>query len=332
MAMDVHSATTLKRMQARVKAVRDGVERTIFWRVWERLLENEFIDRSVALAAKAFVSLFPALLVIAAFMPSSVRTSILETITRRLGIEGDGLRTVKSAFASASDIRKATGILGLVLTFFYINSFVTALQRVYTKSWRRPPGGRVSGYAIGAAWLIGVIAYFSLLGGVRALFGRGPQTLAFGVVALAASIAFWSITPWLLLQRQVRLRPIITTGVVTGTGIALYAATATAWMPNTVNQNQHQFGFFGVALALVTWLTGAATVIVIGASTGAVIAADPGPLGRLARGPNQDVLASNAAPFLPAPIHPQKLSQAFGFRDERDDPDAPASDASPSGN
>jgi len=29
----------------------------------ERVLENEFIDRSVALAAKAFVSLFPALIV-----------------------------------------------------------------------------------------------------------------------------------------------------------------------------------------------------------------------------------------------------------------------------
>jgi len=38
-------------------------ERTIFWQVWERLLENEFVDRSVALASKAFVSLFPLLLV-----------------------------------------------------------------------------------------------------------------------------------------------------------------------------------------------------------------------------------------------------------------------------
>ncbi len=319
---------TLKRVYARVqaivKAVQDWVERTIFWRVWERLLENEFIDRSVALAAKAFVSLFPALLVIAAFMPSSVRTSILETITRRLGISGEGLRTVRNAFSTASDVRKATGILGLVLTFFYINSFVTALQRVYTKSWRRPPGGRVSGYAIGAAWLIGVVAYFSLLGGARALFGNGPQTVAFGLLALAAAIAFWSITPWFLLQRQVRLRPLVTTGLVTGVGIAVYAATATAWMPNTVSQNQHQFGFFGVALALVTWLSGAATIVVVGASAGAVIASDPGPLGRLARGSSEEVLAPGAAPFLPPPVQPQRFANAFGFRNDDDENAEPA--------
>jgi hypothetical protein len=35
---------------------RAWAERTISWRVWERMLENEFIDRGIALAAKAFVS------------------------------------------------------------------------------------------------------------------------------------------------------------------------------------------------------------------------------------------------------------------------------------
>src|SRR3974377_939151 len=49
--------------------VRGRAERTIFWRVWERMLENEFIDRGIALAAKAFVSFFPAVIVVAAFAP-----------------------------------------------------------------------------------------------------------------------------------------------------------------------------------------------------------------------------------------------------------------------
>ena len=30
-----------------VAEVRGWAERTIFWRVWERMLENEFIDRGV---------------------------------------------------------------------------------------------------------------------------------------------------------------------------------------------------------------------------------------------------------------------------------------------
>jgi hypothetical protein len=48
---------------------RGWAQRTIFWRVWERMLENEFIDRGVALAPKAFVSFFPAVIVVAAFAP-----------------------------------------------------------------------------------------------------------------------------------------------------------------------------------------------------------------------------------------------------------------------
>jgi len=39
--------------------LRTRLERSIVWRVWERMLETEFIDRSVALAGKAFVSFFP---------------------------------------------------------------------------------------------------------------------------------------------------------------------------------------------------------------------------------------------------------------------------------
>jgi hypothetical protein len=44
-----------------------------------------------------------------------------------------------------------------------------------------------------------------------------------------------------------------------------YALSATLWMPNNVTSNNHQYGIFGVALALVAWLSGAAICIIIGA-------------------------------------------------------------------
>ena len=67
------------------------LERTLVWNVWERMLEIEFIDRSVALAGKAFVSFFPLVIVVAAFLPESMRSSIIETVTFRLGLNGDAL-------------------------------------------------------------------------------------------------------------------------------------------------------------------------------------------------------------------------------------------------
>jgi membrane protein len=188
------------RLVARVRA---WAERTIFWRVWERMLENEFIDRGIALAAKAFVSLFPAVIVVAAFAPPAVRAAIAGTIAHRSGLSGSGLATFRAAFATASNIRRATGVLGLVFTVYYINSFTSALQRAYIRAWRRPPSSLVYGYALGATWLVGILAYFTLIGAMRAAFGRGPGLVLFAVLALAAAIGLWWVTPWVMVPGAV---------------------------------------------------------------------------------------------------------------------------------
>jgi membrane protein len=129
----------ISEMRKRIAALRTRLERLLLWRVWERMLEIEFVDRSVALAGEAFVSFFPLVIVVAAFVPERIRSSILTSVTARLGLRGDALVLAREAFASSDDIRKATGLLGLVLTIFFAISFTTALQRVYLHAWRRPP-------------------------------------------------------------------------------------------------------------------------------------------------------------------------------------------------
>jgi len=293
---------------------RGWAERTIFWQIWERLLENEFIDRSVALASKAFVSFFPTIIVLASFAPHSVRESIFSAITRRTGVQGASLDTFKGAFANSNDVRKATGVLGLLFTVFYVNSFTTALSRVYLKAWRRPKTGRVGAYVTGVSWVIGIVAYLALIGGLRAVLGAGPQTPFFAALAIVGAVGLWWVTPWLMLQRQVRLRVLATTAVITGVASTIYGASASVWMPRMLVKNQHQFGFFGVALSLVTWLSGVAIIIVVGACAGPVIANDPGPLGRIVRGAgHDDVLVPGAAPSLPAPARPARLADAIGL-------------------
>jgi membrane protein len=311
-----------KGIEARAMAIRhrfdplqEWVEQSILWRAWERVLENEFIDRSVALAAKAFVSLFPALIVVAAFAPVHVRNSILQTLTHRAGLSGSGLATVKGAFKSSNDVRKATGVVGLLFTFFYVNSFTSALGRVYTRAWRRPPGGRAGAYPMGAAWLIGVVAYFALIGGMRSILRGGPETAVFAIGALCASIGLWWLTPWLMLQRQVRWRPLVTGAILTGVGMSIYAASASLWMPRTVTENQNQFGFFGVALSLVTWLSGAGMIIVVSACVAPVLAEDDGWIGRLVRGSDDaSLLVDGAKASLPAPLRAPTLVDAIRAR------------------
>jgi membrane protein len=298
-------------VRERMAVLRTRLERLLLWRVWERMLEIEFVDRSIALAGKAFVSFFPLVIVVAAFVPDRIRSSIITTVTTRLGIEGDALATAREAFASADDVQKATGVLGLVLTIFFATSFTTALQRVYLRAWRRPPSGRAGAYWRGAAWLLVMLAYVALLGALRAALGDGLGLGFFTILSLAVTSGLWWFTAWFLLLGEVRVRVLVPTGVITSIALTGFAVSATIWMPEVVTSNEDQFGFFGVALALVTWFSGAAICILIGACAGPVFAEDTGRVGTLIRGGESSTLTAGARPSLLPPARELSLRDAF---------------------
>ncbi|MGN6176799.1 MAG: YhjD/YihY/BrkB family envelope integrity protein [Streptosporangiaceae bacterium] len=311
------SRRAFEKVRGRVQVIRGWAERTLLWKIWDRMLETEFIDRSIALAGKAFISFFPLIIVVAAFLPSHLRTSILTTVTHRLGITGASLATVRQAFASAQDIRRATGLLGLILAIFYASSFTTALRRAYLRAWRRPPGGKAAGnYVRGVAWVAAFLVYMGLLGGARNVLGGGAGIAPFVIVALALSTAIWWFTAWLMLKGQVRFRVLLPSGLITGIALSAYGLSATLWMPNNVTSNNHQYGIFGVALALVAWFSGAAICIVVGACAGPVLAEDPGPVGRLVRGGAASPLVEGALPPLPPPVRSLRLADAFASSDD----------------
>ena len=300
----------------RISGLRTRLQRLLLWRVWERMLEIEFVDRSVALAGKAFVSFFPLVIVVAAFAPERIRASIISAVTARLGVRGDALTLAREAFASSSDVRQATGVLGLVLTIFFASSFTTALQRVYLRVWRRPPGRGVTVYWRGLVCLLLVLLGTALLGG---LSGTLHGWLGVGLVAvacLAGTSALWWFTAWFLLLGEVRARVLLPTGVITSIVTAVFAVSATVWMPEVVTSNQAQFGFFGVALALVTWFSGAAICILVSACAGAVFAIDPGKIGMFIRGGESATLTPGARPSLPLPTRELSLRDAFQGSDD----------------
>lgn len=292
-------------------AAQTRAQRLLVWRVWDRMLEVEFVDRSVALAGKAFVSFFPLIIVVAAFMPSGIRSSILTTITARLGIRGEALATAKQAFSSSDDVRRATGYLGLIMTIFFASSFTTALQRVYLRAWRRPPGAKLGAYTRGPLWLVSFLAFMAALGGVRGLLGNGPGLVLFALISITATSAWWWFTSWYLLLGEVRWRVLLPTGVITAVLMGGFALSAIVWMPGVVTRNQNQFGFFGVALALVTWFSGAATCVLIGACAGSAFAEDAGSVGELIRGREQALLVDGVPPALEAPDRQLRLRDAF---------------------
>ncbi len=296
----------------------ERIDESIPGQWYSRVLELEFIDRSVALAAKLFVAFFPFVLGVSAFLPASVRQSILASLVNRFGLAGEGLAVVSGAFATAGQTRAATGVLGVVLLFFYATSFTTALQRVYLRAWRRPPGGGLRNQGRGLTWLAGTLAFFAVNGFVARLLTGGPGTLLRLVLGLITAAATWWWTAHTMLRGEVCWRPLLPGALVAAGAMSGYVLTSHLWMPGAVAGNQAQFGFFGVALSLVSWFVGASFVIVVSAALGPVLVEGHGPLSRWLRGPAHDPLVPGARPALPGPTRRLRLIDALGVRSDDD--------------
>jgi hypothetical protein len=130
-------------------------------------------------------------------------------------------------------------------------------------------------------------------------------------LSLALTSGLWWFTAWFLLLGDVRPRVLLPTGVITGIALTGFAASATIWMPDVLTSQEAQFGIFGVALALVTWFSGAATCILIGACAGPVFAEDTGRVGMLIRGSENSTLTTGASRPLPPPTRELTLRDAF---------------------
>ncbi len=287
---------------------------------YNRLLEIEFIDRSIALAAKAFIAFFPLLLAFVAVIPNSLRQTIINTIANRFGVTA-GNSAVSGAFATAGETKAATGILGLVFLFFYATSFTTALQRLYLRAWRRPPGGGIKNHGRGILWIAGVVILVSVSGYIGKLLAFGPTgflKFAFGVLV---QILLWWWTAHTMLRGDVRWRPLLPGAVFTGAGMMIYGWAGAFWMPATVQSNEAQFGYFGVSLALVSWFVGVCFVLVISAAINAVLAEDEGWLGDWLRGPSGSPLSPHALAPLPPTTRRLRFADALGIN-PRDDVDS----------
>lgn len=289
----------------------ERLEPTALGRFWSRLLEVEFVDRAVALAAKLLVCIFPLMALVVAVSPDSVRVQIVDTFVARFGLSGGALDLLRQAFASPQETRTATGILGAITTLAFAVSSTTALQRTYLRAWRRPTGGGLSNKGRGAAWVGGILLMLGTLSLVNVIL-RGPvAAVTSWLLGVALAVGLWWWTAHLMLRGEVRWRPLLPTGLLTGVGAWLYTLAAAVWFPSTVAKNFAQFGAFGLSLAFVTWLTGFAFVIVCAAVAGPALAEGDDRLARWLRGPDDDCLGPGAAPPLPGPTRPLRLSDAF---------------------
>ena len=276
----------------------ERIRPTLLWRVWERMLENEFMERSVALATKGFVSLFPLLVIFASISPPRIREAMFRSLTARFGIQGETLDLVRGAFLSTNKVWDATGLLGLILVLYFATSFTSTLHRMYLKAWRLPKAkGKGNNRQLrGLAWLAAVVVVGAVFGWLRGWMTGPVGTVSFFALSLAGSVLVWWATAWLMLGGRVRWRVLLAPAALTAIGAVAYTACAPIWMPRVIAAHVEQFGFFGISLALVTWFVGFGFIIVVATCVGPVLAEDDGVLGRLTLGDDPSPFTATANP------------------------------------
>jgi membrane protein len=243
------------------------VKRTIdvFGRSVQRFFELEGFDRAMALAGQAFAALLPLLMVIGAVSPASGEDAA-SAIVDRLELTGQSAAVVQEAVAQPAEIQDGISALSFVILVISALAFTRALQRLYMRAWRLEKFG-VRGNAWGLEWLAVLAVYLSLQPAIVGLFDGVVAT----TVSLACSAAMWLFTPWLLIGRRLPWQRLLPQALLTALGLTALGIASVIYMPRAVASAAAQFGFIGVAFALLSWLFAAALVLVVTASLGSTL-------------------------------------------------------------
>jgi membrane protein len=235
----------------------------------ERLIEIEFVDRSIALASLTFTSLIPLGVVIGALSPID-SDGFAAALNRRFELTGSTAQLVTSVFAPPGDVRSTVSVIGLLLLIGSALSFVRGLQRVYERSWRLRSRG-VRATPSGLLWLAAVVAAVLVLVPLRQAVDDAAGPVVGLVVVLATGALVWLLTPFVLLARRVPGRALVPTALITAVGMSALGTASIVYMPRAIADSADRYGMIGIAIALVSWLVGVGFVLVISAAVGAVL-------------------------------------------------------------
>jgi membrane protein len=284
--------------------LRSVVQRSFLLRWGRRLFALAGIDLAYRFAAQAFVSLVPVMVVAAAISPvGKGEHSFRDTLVGVLGLRGAPAEVLHSLFATGGEVRSEVTVVGVVFLVISALSFTRDLQRIYEVGWELPHRG-LRGTGWGFLWLLSFWVYLGLLALAKVLLPGNPAgTLLQVVFALAANVGFWLWTSRALLEDRIEWRRLVPGAVVTGVGLVVVAVAFSLFMPTYIASKAKELGAIGAVFAIIIWFLAVGYVVIAGATVGAVLSEEPGPIARYMAGANKQPsrLEESSPPTLTVP-------------------------------
>jgi membrane protein len=242
----------------------------------------EPFDRAMTLAAQAFVSIVPVMIVTAAFRPN--KQGFGSFLADSMGLSQATRDTLAGSVPTSASVGSSVGILGFLVALISATAYSRALERMYAKVWQVKRPGLRSAWR----WLATVLAVILAVGLLeltrQATEGIPLPALWDFVVRVLVWAVVWTFIPWALLRAEIPIRVLAFTGTVTAVLLGILSIVGTIYLPIVLVSGAKQFGVLGLVFAYIGWLFALSFALVLACVIGRACAEDEGTLGRLVRG------------------------------------------------
>lgn len=268
-----------QRVTTRLKSLPGG---TLTWSILTELARRNITDRSMTLAAQAFTSVLPVVILL---------TTLPGAEVVRSGLSGLGIDPSKLDLSEPISPGSFTafGIVGALMVIIGATSLSRALGRMYVSVWT------VSRLSLRGWWRwVLVILLIPLAGTIQGLIASMRSFSFFGMhiaddgvagivgealVTLLIWTTLWIAVPRLLVSAQVPLRALVLAGISTGVGLTLLLIATRVVMPTINATVTGNYGVLGLVFLTISWLFVFAVILVTSTIVTRTVLIDDGRLG-----------------------------------------------------
>ncbi|MDY0910780.1 YhjD/YihY/BrkB family envelope integrity protein [Microbacterium sp. CFBP9034] len=239
-------------------------------RVGRDLGNLALVDRSMTLAAHAFTSILPILIVVGA-LRARMEPGTGPVFAEHLGLNPATADILEQSLPGEAQQLRATGIVGIVLLVIAATSFARALERCLRTIWHTPTVSMKFAWRWLAALAAVVIGLALIVSARIILVGDSVMPVIEFVVEIAVWTSLWLVATWIVVNRRISIRELLPGSVLAGIGFAVAGLVGRVILPPLLADSANRFGVLGMAFTYIGWLLVLAGILLVSATAGRVL-------------------------------------------------------------
>ncbi|MEV8508917.1 YhjD/YihY/BrkB family envelope integrity protein [Actinoplanes sp. NPDC051475] len=242
--------------------------RSLLARTATEFARVQIFDRSMTLAAQAFTSIFPVLILLGAVLGPS-RTSRVSDLAH---VPESSRRVIDDALSHQGI--SAFGMLGSLVVLLSSTGLARALARAYGAVWSvssTPTGPRAAWRWFATVLTLALFAVGTRMLG-RLTAGLPLPAVSSAVLLFLADCTLAVLLPLLLLGNALPARPALPGGLAFGLMMLAVRPVGARYLPWALRSSEDRYGTIGVAFTYIGWLYILAFCLLLAAVLGHAIA------------------------------------------------------------